>query len=149
MESGKNAVYTFGLYALQNAELLDTAEAWLTQALTLFGIGAKGAAGYGYFSVQDKAMQAFTPEQQEGLNYVFPKKSVEEMFKKFEKDSKKKPWNFWALLYAISLPESDPHSRAKDYLAFLNKKEKSHQEKKAIVAMQEMAAAHNLNLPQA
>ena len=45
-----NAAYTFVLHAPQHPELLETAEEWLTQAITLFGIGAKGAAGYGYFS---------------------------------------------------------------------------------------------------
>lgn len=155
VESGKNAVYTFALCALQNAELLDTAEAWLTQALTLFGIGAKGAAGYGYFSVLDKSLQAFTPEQQEGLKFVLEKNKLEDLFKTFakNKDKPKEYWKCWALLYTISLPESNPNNRVKKYLEFLSKapkdKKELKQKEKAIVAMQEMAAAHNLNLPQA
>lgn len=145
----KSSVFTFTLYAPQHPALLDTAEEWLTQAITLFGVGAKGAAGYGYFSVRDKSLQGFSPEQQQGLEFVIPKKSVDDMLKKFEKESKKKPWNYWALLYTICLPESDPRSRMKVYLDFLRKDNKSSQEKKAITAMQEMAAAHNLKLPHA
>lgn len=71
VQGGKDAVYTFALYAPGHPELLDTAEEWLSQALSLFGIGAKGAAGYGYFSIMDKALQSFTPEQRKAVENNF------------------------------------------------------------------------------
>lgn len=52
VESGEMAVYTFVLHAPRHPKLLEQAKEWLSQALYLFGAGAKGAAGYGYFSVQ-------------------------------------------------------------------------------------------------
>lgn len=48
VEAGKVA-YSFALTAPGHPELLDTAQDWLIQALTIFGIGAKGSSGFGLF----------------------------------------------------------------------------------------------------
>lgn len=51
---GRDSRYTFALYApAQWDALLDTAADWLKQAICLFGVGAKGSAGYGFFTVQE------------------------------------------------------------------------------------------------
>ncbi len=151
VEYGKDAIYSFTLYAPTATEILDTAEEWLTQALILFGIGAKGAAGYGYFEVADKSLQIFTPEQQEAILFISKKEKLHDMFSKFHKDKDKKPMNHWALLRAISLPEEDPACRLKDFRDFLDKKISDKKEekarKKALEAMFQMAQNYNINLP--
>lgn len=51
---GPDSRYTFTLYAATPRDaLLDTAAEWLRQAICLFGVGAKGSAGYGFFAVQE------------------------------------------------------------------------------------------------
>lgn len=52
VEAGKCA-YSFCLYSPARPDLLETAEEWLTQALTLFGIGAKGTSGFGIFRMNE------------------------------------------------------------------------------------------------
>ncbi len=151
VECSKESVYSFALYTPTKPELLDTAEKWLTQALSLFGIGAKGAAGYGYFSVEDKSLQNFTPEQQEAILFIAKKEKLHDMFSKFHKEKDKKPMIFWALLRAISLPEEDPTCRLKDFREFLDKnvtdKKEDKARKKALEAMLQMAQEHHINLP--
>lgn len=45
-------IFAFCLISLNNkTELLDTASNWLQKGLTIFGIGAKTAAGYGWFEI--------------------------------------------------------------------------------------------------
>lgn len=151
VEGGENAKYTFTLYAPGAEHLLDTAEDWLSKAVTLFGIGAKTAAGYGYFAVQDKALQNFTPEQQKAIQFIAEKKKLSDMFKNFHKEKERKPLECWALLRAISLPETDAGCRLKDFLEFATKETTDKKEikarNKALEAMQTMAAEYNLTLP--
>lgn len=148
VECRNNAAYTFTLYAPQQPELLDTAEEWLIGAITQFGIGAKTAAGYGVFAIEDKAMLEFTPEQQKAIKDIIDKKKIQDFFAKFHKDLKKEPTRCWALLRAVALPESDPTSRRNDFLAFRAKDPKNNQEKNALKAMLETAATYNFNLPE-
>lgn len=151
VQGGADAAYTFALYALGHPELLDTAEEWLSQALALFGIGAKGAAGYGFFSIPDKALLGFTREQQQGIIYIRIKGKLRDMFAQFHKQKEKDLWNYWALLRAISLPESDSDCRLKDFREFLEKvpteKKEMKARTKALEAMQLMAREYNFNLP--
>ncbi len=151
VECRNNAAYTFTLYAPQQPELLDTAEEWLIGAITQFGIGAKTAAGYGVFAIEDKAMLEFTPEQQKAIKDIIIKKKIQDSFAKFHKDLKKEPTRCWALLRAISLPEEDPACRLKDFRDFLDKKISDKNEekarKKALEAMFQMAQNYNINLP--
>lgn len=43
--------YAFTLFSPQDSRLLGVAEDWLKKGISLFGIGAKGSAGYGYFEI--------------------------------------------------------------------------------------------------
>lgn len=151
VQGGNNTIYSFLLSAPGHSELLDTAEEWLTKAITLFGIGAKNAAGYGFFSVPDKALQGFSPEEQEAIRFITEKKKLDDMFKAFHKGKEKEPLRHWALLRAISLPGDDPCCRLNDFRDFLAKepteKVQIKAKKKALEAMREMAAAYNINLP--
>lgn len=151
VEPGKKAIYSFVLYAPGHPELLDTAEEWLSKAIALFGIGAKGAAGYGYFSVPDKALQEYSEEQNEAIRFISEKKKLTDMLKTFAKGKDKEPLKHWALLRAIALPESDPKCRLQDFREYLTKETTDKKEikarQKSLEAMQQMAASYNINLP--
>lgn len=154
VQGGKKAVYNFVLYAPGCPEALDDAEEWLSQALTLMGIGAKNAAGYGYFSVQPKGMDKFTMEQQEALVFIAAKQKVEPLFKDFaklvEKDAKSRQ-QCWALLYLACRPAEDPSSKFAAYQAFMNRQPADKKELKAFekakTAITKLAEETHLTLP--
>lgn len=151
VQGGKSTTYTFTLHAPQAPDVLDTAKEWLTKSLTLFGLGAKGAAGYGLFSIPDKSLEGFSAEQQEAIKFIENKKKLGDMFAKFAKDKDKKPLEHWALLRAVSLPESDPNCRLNDFREFLSKpatdKKEIRARSKSLEAMQQTAQSYNFNFP--
>lgn len=49
----------------QNPELLELAKSWLTQAIQIFGLGAKTNAGYGWFSIDQIAQNKANLERKE------------------------------------------------------------------------------------
>lgn len=152
VQPGKNSTYTFVLYANGAPNLLDTAEEWLTQAITLFGIGAKTSAGYGYFTPLDKALSAFSQEQMDAMVCI-TKRAFSTSIKNFFDERKKKPANCWALVRAISLPESDEQSLRNEFIKFLENappksdKGATKSRKRALTAIQEVAAKHNITIP--
>lgn len=152
VEAGKTK-YTFALTAPAHPELLDTAEEWLTQALTIFGIGAKGTSGFGIFSVQDKKLNEFPPELAEALLFIRRKEKISELLKTFHKDCEKKPQQCNALLIALCDPAEEAHEKVLSaYLAYRqltssDKKELKSRDK-ALQAMQQMAAELHYTLPQ-
>lgn len=147
-----NTVYGFTLYSPAHPELLDTAEEWLTQAVTLMGLGAKGAAGYGYFSVMDKALEQFSQEQRDAIAFIANKKKVDEIFKEFHKQAEKKELQCWALLRAVCLDAADPACRKRDYADFMHRQPTEKKEakawEKAKEAVRLLAEKYNLNLPE-
>lgn len=152
VEAGKYA-YTFCLYSPARPDLLDTAEEWLTQGLTLFGIGAKGSSGFGLFAVKDKKLNSLPPELAEALLFIRRKEKISDLLKTFHKDAEKKPQQCAALLRALCDPQEEAHGKvAAAYLAYLqlvpqDKKEIKSREK-ALQAMQQLAVQLNYTLPQ-
>lgn len=155
VQGGKKTVYNFALYAPRCPAALDDAEEWLSQALSLMGIGAKNAGGYGYFSVQPKGMDTFTPEEQEALIFIAAKQKVEPLFKDFaklvEKDSKSR-LQCWALLYLTCRPQDDPACKYAAYKAFMERQVAEKKELKAFekakAAIAKLAEETKLTLPQ-
>ena len=150
VEAGSS--YHFTLSAPDAPELLDSAEEWLRRALELFGIGAKGAAGYGYFTVLDSVMGNFSTEERSAIAFIAGKKKLDDMFKEFHKKSEKEPPKHWALLRAVCLPETDPQCRLAEYRKFMHnppseKKARKNWDK-ARKAMADFAVQHHLTLPQ-
>lgn len=152
VEAGK-VPYSFCLYSPARPDLLDTAEEWLTQALTIFGIGAKGSSGFGLFAVQDKKLKSLPPELAEALIFIRRKEKISDLLKTFHKDTEKKHQQCVALLRALCDPEEEAHGKvASAYHAYLqivpqDKKEIKSREK-ALQAMQQLAAELHYNLPQ-
>lgn len=146
----KDTLYSFSLYAPQAPALLDTAAAWLTQALEQLGIGAKGAAGYGYFTVQKQDLSGVTPEQRDAIIFIANKQSVDKLFATFHKEVEKggqSKLQCWALLRAVS--EDDGKLAA--YRAFMSRCPTEKKELKAFekakAAIAQLAAESNITLP--
>lgn len=155
VQGGTKVAYRFALYAPGKPAALDAAEEWLSSALSLMGIGAKNAAGYGYFTVQAKGLDKFSAEQQEALLFVDNKQKVDAMFKDFaklvEKDEKRR-LQCWALLYAACRPVSDPASKYAAYAAFMGRQPTERRELNAFenakAAIAKLAEESKLTLPQ-
>lgn len=150
VEAGRVS-YSFALTAPGHPELLDTAEEWLTQALTLFGIGAKGTSGFGLFTVQDQKFNALPPELAEALLVIREKTNLRDLFKDFADNREKKPQLCAALLFALCEPAEEVHEKVlatyRDWqLTALDKKGLKRREK-ALQAMQQLAAECNYTLP--
>lgn len=153
VEAGRVS-YSFCLYSSTRPDLLDTAEEWLTQALTLFGIGAKGSSGFGLFTVQDKKLSSLPPELSAAILFIRrKKKDLDVLLKNFHKDVEKKPHQCHALLRALCDPAEEAHDKViAAYHAYLElppqDKTEIKRREKALQAMQQLAAELNYTLPQ-
>jgi CRISPR type III-B/RAMP module RAMP protein Cmr6 len=64
VESGARFAFLLVLNGMdEDSSLLRTSEAWLEEALTIRGLGAKIASGYGWFSVDEAAKQEILEEE--------------------------------------------------------------------------------------
>lgn len=67
VETGCEFVFTLVPGRGAGAEELTLAKMWLIDAITVNGVGAKTAAGYGWFSYDDEAQNAYQRRQDEAL----------------------------------------------------------------------------------
>lgn len=156
--SAKTLSYLFVLHAPTAPHLLDTAAEWLGKSLSLFGIGAKNAAGYGLFTVEEPGGGGgFTLGQQAAIAFIAKKREVAGLFASFAKDVEKgeeAKLRCWALLRAACLPKDDPESRQEAYVAFRHSDTNQMQRtqlrafKKNIAAIEKLAEEYQITLPQ-
>jgi CRISPR type III-B/RAMP module RAMP protein Cmr6 len=63
VEAGAQFAFLLLLKGSEDAALLRQAEAWLREALTVRGLGAKTSSGYGWFSIDESALEAILEEE--------------------------------------------------------------------------------------
>lgn len=116
----KAPVFCFTLCPKGNSprahELVELAATWLKEGVSLFGIGAKTAAGYGQFQFMDETKADMSPELREAVDFIVNKKNLTDIFKDFMKHQEKHPLRIQALLSMLA-PGADPSRRA-DWIAY-------------------------------
>lgn len=78
VERGAQFAFCLVLNGLNNdPALLAQAQRWLEKALTLRGLGAKTAAGYGWFSIQEDALKSLIAEEERAAEAARQKAEVQ------------------------------------------------------------------------
>ena len=78
----KGTTYQFVLLPRDNDQpsvLIENATQWLSEALELFGLGAKTNAGYGWFSIDKAAQQKAAKERQDSIDAIKKQQRLAEL----------------------------------------------------------------------